>query len=146
MGAPGRNRTCDNPLRRRVLYPTELQAHEEIGDSNGTANSQLPTYIITCRVTIERVIVSFADRDTHSLSQGIRIKRFISIEEVARRKLRLLEISQSLEDLKVPPGNRLEKLKGRRAGQMSIRINDRWRICFRWTSAGAAEVEIVDYH
>ena len=65
---------------------------------------------------------------------------------VARRKLRQLEIAARLDDLKIPPGNRLEALKGRRAGQYSIRINDQWRVCFRWTQAGALDVEIIDYH
>ena len=92
------------------------------------------------------MILSFADRDTQSLAAGIRVKRFVSIEKVARRKLRQLEIASSLEDLKIPPGNRLERLRGRRDGQMSIRINGQWRICFNWTSAGAQKVVIVDYH
>jgi proteic killer suppression protein len=70
----------------------------------------------------------------------------VAIERVARRKLRQLEIAGRLEDLRVPPGNRLEALKGNREGQMSIRINDQWRVCFRWTDAGPADVEIVDYH
>ena len=60
--------------------------------------------------------------------------------------LRQLEIAGRLEDLRIPPGNRLERLKGDRAGQMSIRINDKWRVCFRWTSAGPEDVEIVNYH
>lgn len=70
----------------------------------------------------------------------------MNIEAVARRKLRQLEIAGRLEDLRVPPGNRLEPLRGDRTGQYSIRINDRWRICFRWTESGAADVEMVDYH
>ncbi len=70
----------------------------------------------------------------------------MNIEAVARRKLRQLEIAGRLEDLKVPPGSRLEALKGRRAGQFSIRINDQWRVCFRWTAGGVEDVEIVDYH
>ena len=70
----------------------------------------------------------------------------MNIEAVARRKLRQLEIASRLEDLRVPPGNRLEALKGRRSGQYSIRINDQWRVCFRWADAGADDVEIVDYH
>jgi len=70
----------------------------------------------------------------------------VNIEAVARRKLRQLEIAGRLEDLKVPPGSRLEALKGRRAGQFSIRINDQWRVCFRWTAGGVEDVEIVDYH
>jgi proteic killer suppression protein len=80
------------------------------------------------------------------LAKGTRVPRFINIESVARRKLRQLEISGRLDDLRIPPGNRLEALKGKRAGQHSIRINDQWRICFRWMGAGAEDVEIVDYH
>jgi len=92
------------------------------------------------------VIVSFADKETERLAAGQRVRRFTSVEEIARRKLRQLEVSGRLEDLKVPPGNRLEALKGRRKGQMSIRINAQRRVCFHWTTAGPAEVEIVDYH
>jgi proteic killer suppression protein len=69
-----------------------------------------------------------------------------SIQRIARRKLRQLQIAGRMDDLRVPPGNRLEALKGDRAGQYSIRVNDQYRICFRWTAAGAADVEIVDYH
>jgi toxin HigB-1 len=92
------------------------------------------------------VIVSFSDGDTESLAQGERVKRFQAFEAVARRKLRQLEIAGRLDDLKVPPGNRLEALKGDRRGQHSIRINDQWRVCFVWTEGGPAEVEICDYH
>jgi len=74
------------------------------------------------------------------------VRRFAGIESVIRRKLRQLEIAGVLEDLRVPPGNRLETLKGDRAGQYSIRVNDQFRICFRWTQAGPEDVEIVDYH
>jgi proteic killer suppression protein len=73
-------------------------------------------------------------------------RRFVRIATVARRKLRQLEIAGRLDDLKVPPGNRLEALRGDRMGQFSIRINDQWRICFRWAEGGAEDVEIVDYH
>jgi toxin HigB-1 len=92
------------------------------------------------------MIRSFKCNDTESLARGDRVRRFNHIANVARRKLRQLEIAMSLEDLKVPPGNRLEALKGKRAGQFSIRINDQWRVCFRWKDAGAEDVEIVDYH
>lgn len=92
------------------------------------------------------VIVSFADKETERLAAGYRVRGFVAIERVARRKLRQLEIAGRLEDLRVPPGNRLGVLKGNRKGQMSIRINDQWRVCFRWTDAGPADVEIVDYH
>ena len=80
------------------------------------------------------------------LAGGERVRRFVNIADVARRKLRQLEIAGRLEDLRVPLGNRLERLRGERAGQHSIRINDQWRVYFRWTKAGAEDVEIVDYH
>jgi len=74
------------------------------------------------------------------------VSRFRAIERIARRKLLYLHRARSLQDLRVPPGNRLEALKGDRKGQHSIRINDRWRICFVWTEGDAFDVEIVDYH
>ncbi|MBE3132697.1 MAG: type II toxin-antitoxin system RelE/ParE family toxin [Acidobacteria bacterium] len=92
------------------------------------------------------MIVSFRDDATERLAQGWRVKQFAGIESVARRKLRQLQIAGRLNDLRVPPGNRLEALKGDRAGQHSIRINDQYRLCFRWTAAGAEDVEMVDYH
>jgi len=92
------------------------------------------------------VIVSFKTTDTAALAAGQRVKRFASIESIARRKLRQLQIAGRLDDLRVPPGNRLESLKGNRRGQYSIRVNDQFRVCFRWTLAGAEDVEIVDYH
>jgi proteic killer suppression protein len=92
------------------------------------------------------MIKSFKCADTEALSKGNHVGRFVNIAAVARRKLRQFEIAGRLDDLKVPPGNRLELLKGDRAGQYSIRINDQWRVCFCWTEGGAEEVEIVDYH
>ncbi|MDR4493433.1 MAG: type II toxin-antitoxin system RelE/ParE family toxin [Nitrospirales bacterium] len=92
------------------------------------------------------MIRTFKCVDTELLAKGERVKRFVNIESVARRKLRQLEIASRLDDLRVPPGNRLEALKGNRAGQYSIRINEQFRICFHWGDAGAEEVEIVDYH
>ena len=92
------------------------------------------------------MIVSFKCSDTKALATGQRVPRFVNIEAVAQRKLRQLQIAGALEDLRVPPGNRLEALRGDRAGQHSIRINDQFRLCFRWTYAGAEDVEIVDYH
>jgi len=92
------------------------------------------------------MIRSFKCSDTAALASGVRVRRFASIETVARRKLRQLEIAGRLDDLRVPPGNRLEALKGRRAGSFSIRINDQWRVCFRWIAGGVEDVEIVDYH
>jgi len=92
------------------------------------------------------VIRSFKCAATQALSKGEPVRRFANIAAVARRKLRQLEIAARLNDLRVPPGNRLEALKGDRLGQHSIRVNDRFRVCFRWTDTGAEDVEIVDYH
>jgi len=92
------------------------------------------------------MIRSFKCPDTEALSKGVRVRPFVNIATIARRKLRQLEIAGRLDDLRIPPGNRLEALKGDRAGQYSIRINDQWRVFFRWTKAGAEDVEIVDYH
>ena len=92
------------------------------------------------------MIKSFKCEYTEALSKGHDVRRFVNIEKVARRKLRQLEIANRLDDLRVPPGNRFEALKGNRSGQYSIRINDRWRICFHWTDGGADNVEIIDYH
>jgi proteic killer suppression protein len=93
------------------------------------------------------MIVSFRDRETETLWAGRRSRRLPSqIQDAALRKLRLVNNARRMEDLSVPPGNRLEALKGPRAGQHSIRINDQWRICFAWRDGHAHEVEIVDYH
>jgi toxin HigB-1 len=92
------------------------------------------------------VIKTFRCPDTEALSKGNPVKRFSNFAAVARRKLRQLEIAGRLGDLRVPPGNRLEALKGNREGQHSIRINDQFRVCFRWTDFCAEDVEIVDYH
>ena len=92
------------------------------------------------------MIRSFKCKYTKTLSKGQRVKRFVNITNVARRKLRQLEIANRIEDLKVPPGNHLEALKGDRSGQHSIRINNQWRACFCWTDAGAEDMEIVDHH
>jgi len=92
------------------------------------------------------MIVSFRDGETEALASGRHVRRFAGIEKVARRKLRQLQIAGRLDDLRVPPGNRLEALKGKRRGQHSIRVNDQFRVCFRWTPAGPEDVEIVDYH
>jgi toxin HigB-1 len=92
------------------------------------------------------MILSFACRDTEMLFDSFAVKRFKNIERVARRKLLMIHAATVLDTLKVPPGNRLESLYGNRRGQHSIRINDQWRVCFRWADDGVYDVEIVDYH
>jgi proteic killer suppression protein len=92
------------------------------------------------------VIRSFRCADTQTLFESGKSKRFGAILNVATRKLTQLEAASTLQFLRSPPGNRLEALKGQRRGQYSIRINDQWRICFRWARAGVEDVEIVDYH
>jgi len=92
------------------------------------------------------VIESFRCRDTADLFSGKRVPRFANIERVALRKLTQLHIAGRIEDLRIPPNNRLEALKGDRKGQWSIRVNDQWRVCFRFEKGAAFDVEIVDYH
>lgn len=92
------------------------------------------------------MIISFRDKDTERFANGNSIGRSRSFERVAYRKVKYLMAAVSLDDLRAPPGNRLEALSGDRAGQHSIRINDQWRICFVWNDGAAENVEIVDYH
>ena len=92
------------------------------------------------------MISSFRDKETRLLHETGRVGRFGQIGRVALRKLIQLDAASSLDDLRVPPGNRLESLKGNRSGQHSIRINDQWRLCFRWQDGDALDVEICDYH
>lgn len=93
------------------------------------------------------MIVGFRDRQTERvfLRQG-KVRLAMPLRRAALRKLLMLDAAESLDDLRVPPANRLELLKGDRAGQYSIRVNDQWRVCFRWTAGNADDVEIVDYH
>jgi len=92
------------------------------------------------------MIQSFCCKDTRALFEGTGCRRFRSIASVAERKLSQLDAALTLDFLRAPPGNRLEMLKGMRYGQYSIRINDQWRICFRWSESGPPDVEITDYH
>ena len=93
------------------------------------------------------MIKSFRSGETEKIWNGVLSKRLPqNIQQVARRKLRMLNNARSLNDLRVPPANRLEALKGSRSGQHSIRVNDQWRICFVWVDGDAVNVEIVDYH
>jgi toxin HigB-1 len=92
------------------------------------------------------MIKSFKDADTETLFRLGRVRRFVNIERGALRKLKQLDLARRIEDMRAPPANRLEKLAGDRAGQWSVRINDQFRLCFRWTAGGAEDVEITDYH
>ena len=92
------------------------------------------------------MIQSFADKDTEKLAKMKRVARFHQFERIALRKLTQLDIAEDLNDLKIPPGNRLELLQGDRVGQYSIRINDQYRMCFTWSDKGPMNVEICDYH
>ncbi len=92
------------------------------------------------------MIKAFKCKDTEKLFNDIDVKKFRSISKTARIKLEVLNAAVSLNSLRVPPGNRLEQLKGNRKGQHSIRINYQWRICFIWKKGNASAVEIVDYH
>lgn len=109
-------------------------------------------FIITLDITNairyhKRMIVSFASKETKLIFDGTYSKKYPShIQHVARRKLRMLNNAYALDDLRVPPANRLEKLQGDRSGQHSIRINNQWRICFTWQNGNCHNVEIVDYH
>jgi len=93
------------------------------------------------------MIKSFEDKATAAVFSGLLVRQLPhDIQGIARRKLKLIDAVSRVEELRVPPGNRLELLTGKRAGQWSIRINDQWRICFRWEDGHAGDVEIVDYH
>ena len=93
------------------------------------------------------MIISFRDQDSERLFHGERSRRLPpDIQRVAQRKLAVLDAAEMLQDLRVPPGNRLERLSGVREGQYSIRVNDQWRVCFHWIGADAYDVEITDYH
>lgn len=93
------------------------------------------------------MIISFGSKDTEKIWEGERAKRIpIEIQQIGRRKLRMLNNSQDIQDLRIPPSNRLEKLSGKLNDFYSVRINDQWRIIFRWENNHALEVEIIDYH
>ena len=122
------------PLCSALCLPTRPLPHIITLDVNNVLRHPFP------------MIISFKCKDTEKLASGRRVRRFVNFERVALRKIRQLQAASQLDDLKVPPGNMLEPLHGDRQGQHSIRINRQFRVCFRWTKAGAEDIEIVDYH
>lgn len=92
------------------------------------------------------MVKTSANKHTEALFNGVRVRRFVDMEGTARRKLEYLDAAGALEDLRVPPGNRLKALKGDRSGQHSVRVNDQFRVCFRWKDGDAYNVAITDYH
>ena len=103
--------------------------------------------IIAYSVIVVIVIRSFADKDTQRVFQRLESKRLsVELQRAAYRKLTILDAAEAIKDLRIPPSNRLEKLKADRGGQYSIRINDQWRICFYWKDNDAYDVEVTDYH
>lgn len=116
------------------------------------ARSRSPRLVITLDVNhalryyLAVAIKTFKCADTEALFKLRSVARFANIERPALRKLKQLELARRIEDMRAPPGNRLESLKGARVGQWSVRVNDQYRICFRWTGSDAEDVEIVDYH
>ena len=135
----GRRASPSGPLRHWV------KSRRGLNLAPAAAHSIL-RYIVFRYTIIVVAIQSFKCSDTEALHRRRRVARFVNIESVARRKLAQLDAAATLEFMRVPPGNRLEALKGNRAGQHSIRINDQWRLCFIWTAQGPGAVEIVDNH
>jgi proteic killer suppression protein len=133
---------------RNQLTARPTAAPENEQDRCGLETQKiLDTYLVSFYHESERMIRSFECKETERIWHGRSSRKFpADIQDRALRKLRQLDASGTLEDLRNPPGNRLENLKGNRAGQMSIRINDQWRICFLWDNGDATNVEIVDYH
>ena len=127
-----------------VIYTTALSCLEVFFSKPRALKERLQ--VVSSYDTVVPMIHSFACKDTEKLWQEGKTIRWKSIERQAMKKLAMLAAVQRLEDLRVPPGNRLEALKGNRVGQRSIRINNQWRLCFRWDESGPGDVEITDYH
>lgn len=124
----------------------------EVADEvRGECRAARPPSLTLCVISASRyhggVLRSFRDKTAEAIWERQHVRKMApEVQRAALRKLLMLDAAESLDDLRVPPGNRLEKLHGDRAGQHSIRVNDQWRLCFRWTDAGPEDVEIVDYH
>ncbi len=138
-------------ITRRIRFMAPIAPSRPAAASARGAASENGSRTTNCRCSASRnysggMIRSFRCPDTERLAQGWAVPQFQAFERVALRKLRQLDIAGCLDDLRIPPGNRLEVLRGDRAGQHSIRINDQFRLCFVWTEAGPEAVEIVDDH
>jgi toxin HigB-1 len=141
---------CDGKLSRTVLRGERgCKAPDLPGNQikpNPFSNKYRLTLLTYC-VIIFAMIKSFQDKETEKIfSRHLSSKLPQDIQRIARKKLVILDATQELNDLRIPPGNRLEALRGDRKGQHSIRINDQWRICFKWRDGNAHDVEITDYH
>ncbi|HUZ41929.1 MAG TPA: type II toxin-antitoxin system RelE/ParE family toxin [Acidimicrobiales bacterium] len=129
--------------------PLERATRIELVFSAGETESDREPYLAPYNVMrySDEVLLSFGDKTTERVWQRERVRAFDQeLLRSALRKLLILDAAEQLEDLTIPPGNRLENLRGDRVGQHSIRINQQWRICFRWTTAGPEDVSIIDYH
>ena len=134
-------------LNKRGLTPLFLRLIFAIERAHRGGSQVLSLDVINVIRYYLSMIKTFRDRDTERIFKRQRIRRFsLSLQKLCQRKLDLIDGADLIEDLRTPPGNRLEKLSGNRKGQYSIRVNDQWRICFRWKSGQATDVEIVDYH
>jgi proteic killer suppression protein len=143
--------SVDMPAHSRWLAGSKRRfafARQKIGRASGLDSSHTYRLSILSDIdTIAFMIKTFADKLTAAIYQGFQVKRLPKeIQATARRKLKQIDSAASIDTLRVPPGNRLELLKGDRVGQWSIRINDQWRICFNWSDGNATDVEIADYH
>jgi len=107
---------------------------------------RVPVYDTSALAREVPMLKTFKNKETQQIAQGKRVKAWVNIERQIQRKLDYLKAAAELDDLKAPPGNRLEALKGDRKGQFSIRINDQYRICFKWEDGDAYDVEVTDYH
>ncbi len=135
------SQTC--PFR----HPQTHRLFSSLENEMQNGSSILPLVVINGQRYGTSMIKSFRDRDTERLFKRERIRKLPTrLHRIGLRKLLILDAADTLTDLKLPPGNRLEKLKGDRAGQHSIRINEQWRVCFRWRDGDACDVEITDYH
>jgi len=144
--AQGSQDVCDVGTNRFGTFPNWEIRKDGSSPCQEREGWKLTLYSLRLPLYADRVIKSFRSPEAEQLHARQRVKRFRDFERVAQRKLRQLDIAAELRDLRSPPGNRLEALKGDRQGQYSIRINDQWRICFIWRDGDAYDVEIVDYH